>query len=116
MSRARMWGVCGLVAPGLFAVAILPDSSVSWGLFAPLSFLCFVGWLITGITLFARTARAAAWGLYVLVLPAAFCAWIIPGYTTVARSVAIGLLVYVVFWLLGGAAVVATRRGWMRPT
>ena len=60
-------------------------------------------------------ARTAAWGLYALVLPAALCVWIIPGYTTVARSLAIGLMVYGVFWLLGGAAVVATRRGWLRP-
>ena len=102
MSRARMWGACGLVAPTLFAAAILPDSALSWSLFAPLSFLCFVGWLITGIALFGRTARAAAWGLYALVLPAALCAWIISGYTTVARSLATGLMVYGVFWLLGG--------------
>ena len=134
-----MWGAGGLIAPAIFAAATLPDNSMTWAVFAPLSFVCFVGWLIAGISMLnswqkelsradgtgvrsgrksarARAARAGVWGLWAIVMPAAFCAWVIPGYTTVTRSVVIGLEVYVIFWLVGGAIVVASRRGWLRST
>lgn len=142
VNKPLVWGTCGLVAPVIMAAALLPDNSLTWALLAPLGFVCFVGWLITGITMLhswqkaltgadgtdgtdaqpmhrparARAARAAAWGLYVIVMPAAVSAWIVPGYTTAARAIAVALEVYAIFWLLGGVMVIASRRGWLDPT
>ena len=95
VSKPLVWGACGLVAPVIMAAALLPDNSLTWAMLAPLGFVCFVGWLIAGITMLhswqkeltgadgtdaqamhrparARAAKAAAWGLYAIVLPAAF--------------------------------------------
>ena len=70
VNKAVMWGAYGLIAPAIFAAAIMPDNSVTWGTLAPISFLCFVGWLIAGIMMLtswhkklisADSADASAW-------------------------------------------------------
>jgi hypothetical protein len=139
VNKAVKWGACGLIMPVIFA-GVLADNSVAWALLAPLTFFYFVGWLVAGIIMLAswhqklasadsagarplrkpakaraRAAKAALWGLYGIIMPAVFWVAIIPGQATVGVVVTFAVVIYLVFWLLGGVWVLASRRGWTRP-
>ncbi|HEY7429155.1 MAG TPA: DUF1707 domain-containing protein [Streptosporangiaceae bacterium] len=144
-NKALVWGVCGLIAPAIFAAAIMPDDSVSWGTLAPLSFICFMCWLAAGICLLvawheklthpdgtapgelaedrlprgpagvrAGLAKAAVLGIWGLIMPAVLTVALIPGHTTVNVVVATAAFFYCLFWLAGGAVLLAYRRAGTR--
>lgn len=133
-NRALGWSATGLIPVGIFAAAILPDNHVTWGTFAPLSFLCFVVWLVAGIMMLiswhhklthadsggaqrlrgsvrAKTwvARAAVFGLFGLVMPTAFTVAAIPGNTAIRVVVTYAAIIFGTFWLAGAGIVLASR-------
>jgi hypothetical protein len=133
MNKALAWSAAGLIPVGIFAAAILPDSSVTWGTFAPLSFLCFMIWLVAGIMMLiswhqkltradgggaqrlrrsvrvkAWAAKAALFGLFGLVMPGAFTVAAVPGNTTIRVVVTYAAIIFGTFWLAGGAIVLAS--------
>ena len=63
----------------------------------------------------ARAAKAAAWAIYGIMLPAVFTVVVIPGNATVNVVVITAAIIYSIFWLLGGARVLASRRAGARP-
>jgi hypothetical protein len=136
VNKALAWSAAGLIPVGIFAAAIVPDNSVTWGALAPLSFLCFLGWLTAGIMMLIswhgkltraddggaqrlrRSVRAKAWaakaalfGLFGLVLPAAFTVAIIPGNTTIGVVVTYAAIISGTFWLAGAGILLASRIG-----
>ena len=150
LKKALVWFACGLVAPAIVVVLMLPAESWPWAALGSwadvlvvflfvLSWVCLVGWLVAGMVLLGRWRReidskngtgthglrqsvtvwaawAGAWVLYGILLPAAFVVWIVPGNSTGGRVVAIAVEVYLLFWLVGMVMVIASRRGWLRPT
>jgi uncharacterized protein DUF1707 len=143
MNKALAWSATGLIPIGIFAAAILPDNRVTRGTLAPLSFLCFMVWLVAGVMLFiswhqkltradgdgaerlrrsvkAKTwvARAAVFGLFGLVMPAAFTVAAIPGNTAIRVVVTYAAIIFGTFWLAGAAIMLASRydRARTRPS
>jgi Domain of unknown function (DUF1707) len=58
-----------------------------------------------------RAQKAVAWGLYSVVMTVIFTVVVVPGPTTVGVMVVTAVVIYAIFWLLGGILMVATRRG-----
>ena len=54
--------------------------------------------------------KAVAWGLYGIVMTVIFTIVVVPGPTTVGVMVVTAVVIYAIFWLLGGVLMVATRR------
>jgi len=142
-NKALAWSAGGLIPLGVFAAAVLPDNSVTWGTFAPLSFLCFMVWLVAGIMMLiswhqkltradgggvqrprgslrakAALAKAALFGLFGLVMPAAFTVAAIPGNTTIGVVVTYTAIIFGTFWLAGAGMALAFRfdRARARPS
>jgi hypothetical protein len=59
--------------------------------------------------------KAAAWGIYGIVLTIILTIAVVPGQTSIGAIVVTALVIYSVFWLLGGAMMVASRCGRPRP-
>jgi lipopolysaccharide export LptBFGC system permease protein LptF len=58
-----------------------------------------------------RPEKAVAWGLYSIVMTVIFTVVVVPGPTTVGVVFVTAVVIYAIFWLLGGILMVATRRG-----
>ena len=58
-----------------------------------------------------RAGKAAAWCLYSIVMTVIFTIAVVPGRTSVEVTVVTAVVIYSVFWLLGGLILIAARHG-----
>ena len=62
-----------------------------------------------------RAEKAAAWSIYGIIMPAILTVAGMPGHTTVGAVVVTAVVIYFIFWLVGGVMMLGSRHGWPRP-